>query len=99
MTREEVAAMIQQIGTTDDDAQRRTLLTQLNDELTADYNSMSQLQADNDSLVTANEQLRAANMQLFQRVGAQTVGTQEQQQAQTTQELTYENLFKDGGLI
>ena len=69
MTREEMIAHIQNIGTCEDDAQRRTMLGELQQNLEQDYDSFDRTQQENAQYRTDNESLRSANMKLFLQVG------------------------------
>lgn len=60
---------ISEIGTCEDEAQRREMLTQLQEEVTGDYDRLTDLEATNNQLTSDNESLRSANMKLFLRVG------------------------------
>lgn len=78
MDKDEFLKFIKQIGTTDDEIQRRDLLTQLSDKVVNVFDTNADLQQTNDKLTQDNKQfaddmetLRKANMQLFLRVGAE----------------------------
>lgn len=60
---------ITEIGTCEDEVQRRQLLTDLSEECEKDYDMLSELTEKNKNLVTDNESLRSANMKLFLQVG------------------------------
>lgn len=60
---------IQEIGTCEDEATRRTLLTEISDDVSVVYDNNESLKASNDQYIAANERLREANMKLFLQVG------------------------------
>lgn len=60
---------LQAIGTETDEAQRRELIAQLIEDGEKDYDDHAAAVAARDQALTENEQLRAANMKLFLRVG------------------------------
>lgn len=69
MEKDKFIEKIQQIGTCEDEVERRTLLTQLSEEACGDYDLITQLQETNATLTKDNEKLREANMQMFLRIG------------------------------
>lgn len=69
MDKEQLIKTITDIGTCEDDVQRRELLATLQEEVVKDYDIMSDLTAKNTQLSNDNESLRSANMKLFLRVG------------------------------
>lgn len=102
MKKEDLAARIQAIGTCEDEAQRRTLLAEFQTDCEADYDNLANLQTQNQNLTADNENLRAANMKLFLRVGESK--TEEQKKKDETgiegskkEPLKYENLFDEKG--
>lgn len=60
---------IKNIGTCEDDTQRLELLSALNEEVSKDYDKLTELETSNEALTTDNENLRSANMKLFLRIG------------------------------
>lgn len=101
MKKEDLIKRIQEIGTCEDDSQRRTLLGTLQTECEKDYDQLTTLKDQNKELTEKNEQLRSANMQLFTMVGkpkdegSSSGGSEEPE----TKELKYEDLFnEEGGL-
>ena len=81
------------IGLSEDDVERRTMLSELEDEVTRVYDEDSNLTKSNQSVLEDNEKLRSANMQLFLRVGENK--TPEQVNLDTTGR--FENLFDEKG--
>lgn len=71
MDKECLISKITEIGTCEDEATRRELLTSLQEEVCKDYDEYSSLRTTNEELTEANESLRSANMKLFLRVGGQ----------------------------
>ena len=69
MDKEQFNSLIAQIGTCEDDAQRRELLAQLQESGSSDYDKITELETKNNQLNQDNETLRSANMQLFLRIG------------------------------
>jgi len=108
MDKETFLNKITEIGTCEDDVQRRTLLTEISDEVSKVYDSADENIKDIDSLkkeIEKNkedmEELRKANMGLFKRLGAEkTPG--EQKKASTgiddpdEHRRKFEDLFEKG---
>lgn len=69
MKKSEFTDKIKAIGTCEDEVQRRTLLAELEEDAAKDYDELERLGTENQTLTTANESLRDANMKLFLRVG------------------------------
>ena len=69
MDKETLSARITEIGTCEDETQRRELLTQLQEEVNGDYDRLTELETTNSQLTSDNESLRSANMKLFLRIG------------------------------
>lgn len=69
MERQEFLDTLTQIGTCEDEATRRQLLTSLQDETTKLFDSNATLTETNSTLTESNERLRDANMKLFLQVG------------------------------
>lgn len=68
--RNEIEEKLKQIGTVEDDAERRTLLAELNNNLTEIFENDSKLAEENEKVKEDNEKLRQANMDLFLQVGS-----------------------------
>ena len=90
------------IELSEDDVERRTMLSELEDEVTRVYDENSNLTKSNQSVLEDNEKLRSANMQLFLRVGENK--TPEQVNLDTTgvkdevhEPRRFENLFDEKG--
>lgn len=71
MQKEDFLAKIKEIGTCEDDVARRTMLSELETEVSSVFDSNSELTESNKNLTDDNESLRAANMKLFLKVGAE----------------------------
>lgn len=69
MTKQEYTERLQAIGTCEDETQRRDMIAALIEDGGSDYDSFESTTAERDTLRTANETLREANMRLFLRVG------------------------------
>ena len=88
---------ISEIGTCEDEATRRELLTQLQEDAIADYDRLTELETENNQLVSDNETLRSANMKLFLRVGDHKA--HEDSFEDKTPKREFKNLFNDKGGI
>ena len=102
MNKDEFLEMIKQIGTIEDDTERRTKLTELTDGVSNIFDSIEDLTEKNKNYEEDNEKLRNANMQLFLRVGANKTEKeiQEDQIGKTEEEKDprkFEDLFDDKG--
>lgn len=69
MTKDEYLEKLKEIGTCEDDVQRRTLLAEITDEITNIFDDHDKLSEANKKYETDNEKLREANMKLFLQVG------------------------------
>ena len=104
MNKQEFLDAIKEIGTIEDDVERRTKLTELTDSVSTIFDSNVDLTEKNKKFEEDNEKLRSANMQLFLRVGANK-SEKEIQQGQTGQvedekdPRKFEDLFDDKGNI
>ena len=103
MTRDEFNAQIAAIGTCEDDAQRRQLLTDLSAAVGQDYDRIDELTSANETLTVDNESLRGYNMKLFLQVSDQKSAA-EQKKSKTgiddeseKLDLKYEDLFDEKG--
>ena len=96
MTREELLNKLTELGTIDDGAQRRQIVTELTDEVKLVYDSNETLTASNSKYEADNKKLQEYNMQLFLRVGSQQK-PQPQEEPEETENLNYEDLFDEKG--
>lgn len=90
------------IGTSEDDVERRTMITELTDEVTRVYDENTSLSESNKSYIDDNEKLRSANMQLFLQVGANKTPEETKENItgvkdDTPEPRKFENLFDDKG--
>lgn len=69
MDRDEILERINNIGTCEDEAQRRTLLDSLRDDINTVFDENQNLTEERDNLTNANESLRACNTDLFLQLG------------------------------
>ncbi len=102
MDKESLRSRISEIGTCEDEAQRRELLTQLQEEAEKDYDEHETLRTANADLTKANEDLRSANMKLFLRMGEHKTPEEiaRSKGADTPEEkLEFKNLFDEKGNI
>lgn len=111
MDRDTFLSKITEIGTCEDDVQRRTLLTEISDEVSKMYdnadessNNIESLKKDIEKNKEDMEELRKANMELFKRLGAPKT-PEEQQKASTgisepeEHKRKFEDLFNEKGMI
>lgn len=97
MTREELLNKLNELGTIDDGAQRRQIVTELSDEVKLVYDSNETLTASNSKFEADNKKLQEYNMQLFLRVGSQQQKPQVEEETPETENLKYEDLFNEKG--
>ena len=71
MKKEDFTNRIMIIGQLEDANEIREQLAQLNDEMTEDFDRLTELETVNQTLTAQNENLQAVNMRLFLRVGEQ----------------------------
>ena len=70
MDKEKFLEVIKEIGTCEDEVERRTKLTELSEGVVNIFDSNSDLESKNIKYLEEMEKLREANMQLFLRVGS-----------------------------
>ena len=99
MERNDIGARIQAIGTCEDDAERRSLLTSLQQELETDYDTRDNLQNQVNTLTERNNTLTRTNYDLFLQVTDQSKKVTEPNRKDKPEEkeLKYENLFDENG--
>lgn len=90
---------ISEIGTCEDDATRRELLTQLQEEVNGDYDRLTELETTNSQLTSDNESLRSANMKLFLRVGDHKAPEKDPLDDGAKEKRDFKNLFNEKGGI
>lgn len=102
MDKNEFLEMVKQIGTLEDEVERRTKLTELTDSVSSIFDSNVELMEKNKQFEEDNEKLRNANMQLFLKVGANKTEkeVQEDQVGKVEEEKEprkFDDLFDDKG--
>ncbi len=97
MTREEFNTLINDIGTCEDETQRREMLTSLRETVSSDFDRLEELEETNAQLTTDNETLRSANMKLFLRVGDEREPEPPLPTPAPKDKLKFEDLFNDKG--
>lgn len=70
MDKDQFLEMVNLIGTTEDETERREKLAQLKEDITSVFDNNSSLSDENNKFKEENEKLRSANMELFLRVGS-----------------------------
>ena len=70
MDKEKFLEAIKEIGTCEDEVERRTKLTELSESVVNIFDVNTELESKNNTYKEDNEKLREANMQLFLRVGS-----------------------------
>lgn len=90
---------IKNIGSCEDDVQRRELLVQLQEECSADYDELADVKQRNESLTADNESLRSANMKLFLKVGEQRESSEPKPVEEDKPKREFKNLFNEKGGI
>ena len=96
MTREEIMQRLSDIGTCEDAAQRRAMLTEVTDGVNGVFDTNDTLTQANTRFEADNKKLQEYNMQLFLKVGGQTKKPEQDPKPQT-EPLKYENLFNEKG--
>ena len=97
LTREELLEKLTNIGTSQDEAERRDLLTEITDDLTSVYDANETLTKANTDLKANNEKLQEHNMKLFLKVSDQNKPVPKQEQEKPKELRKFENLFNDKG--
>lgn len=110
MDKKEMLDKIKEIGTCTDDAQRRTMLTELTDHINNVFNENDVFKTENESLKTKNKEyetdnelLRQANMKMFLQLGSDK--TEQETKEDTTgiktpeesNKRSFEDLFNEKG--
>lgn len=102
MDKESIIEKLKEIGTVEDDAQRRDLLSELSEEIDSVFTNYSNMVEEDTKLKEENEKLTEYNRKLFMRVGDYNK-TPEQVEKDTTGEeperepRKFENLFDEKG--
>jgi hypothetical protein len=96
MTKDELMSKLTDLGTLEDDAERRAIITELTTDLNSVYDDNETLKASNKKFEDDNKKLQEYNMQLFLKVGNQT--KKKEKVAEPEKKiLKYENLFNEKG--
>ena len=100
MDKNEFIQTIKEIGTCEDDVQRRTMLADLQNNVSSVFDDNINLNERNTSLTTDNEALRSANMKLFLQVGSDDSDAPSGSEVnQPKEKRKFENLFNEKGEI
>lgn len=104
MSKDELIDMIKEIGTLEDETERRTRLATLSNEVSSVYDERDTLKTENNTYQEDNEKLRSANMELFLQIGGNK--SAEEIQRDTTgindekiEPRKFEDLFNEKGEI
>lgn len=98
MDKVEFQRIIKEIGTCEDEATRREMLTALDEQTSSIFDSVDQLTTQNKTLNEDNEALRSANMKLFLRVGGRTQeDVKKDENHNEPEKLKFEDLFNEKG--
>ena len=98
MTKQEFQDIIKEIGTCEDEAERREKLTALEESTSPIFDNVEELTTRNTSLNEDNESLRSANMKLFLRLGGRTQeDVRKDEHNQEPEKLKFEDLFNEKG--
>lgn len=102
MDRDKIIAMIQNAGTTEDEVERRTLLTDLNNNVAELFDKEKTLEEENQKLKEDNEKIRQANMELFLQVGSnkskeETIKDETGAESKEPEKRKFEDLFDEKG--
>lgn len=95
MTREEMQTLLTSLGTCEDVAERRNMITQITDGVNGVFDQNDTLTASENKLKEDNEKLQEYNMKLFLRVGGQTKTPEPEEKS--GEPLKYEDLFNEKG--
>lgn len=101
MDKAEFLNKIKEIGTCEDEATRRTLLTEMGDDVSSVFDRVDSLTVENQSYIDANERLREANMKLFLQVGEdrQPADPNPNEEPPEQPKRKFEDLFNEKGDI
>lgn len=103
MTKDEFIATIQELGTMEDETERRTKLANLSTNITELFDNYASLEEEKTKLTDANEKLRQANLDLFTQVGTSKNKSDsdiiESEDNQPKEKPKFEDLFDEKGMI
>lgn len=99
MEKQKVIEMITEIGTCEDDATRRSMLADLQEGLTADYDSFAESTTKNEELTKKVSELQEHNMKLFLQIGSPGGGGDDKpdETPDETDKPKFEDLFDGKG--
>lgn len=97
MTLDEMLQKMTDIGTAEDDASRRAIITEVSDEIKTVFGTVDTLTESKNKLDADNKKLQEYNMQLFLKVGGQKKQEVTPEGDEPDKNLTYENLFNEKG--
>ena len=97
MVKDELLERLREIGTSEDEAERRSILAQVIEETESLYQQNDELQSANDDLKKKNETLREANTDLFLQIGSKK--KPEDTPEPEPEKRKFENLFNERGEI
>lgn len=98
LTRDELMSRLTDLGTLEDDAERRAIITELTTDLNSVYDANETLTASNKKYEADNKKLQEYNMQLFLKVGNQTKKEEKIVEPEKPKR-KYEDLLNDKGEI
>ena len=99
LTKEELMSKLTDIGTLENDAERRAIITEITNDLTSVYDANETLTASNAKYEADNKKLQEYNMQLFLKVGNQTKKEEKIMEPEVKTKLKYEDLLNEKGEI
>lgn len=97
MTRDELLAIITELGTIEDPAERRSKIVSITDEINSVYDSNESLTADKTKLEGDKKKLQEYNMELYLQIGSKKEEPKEDPKEDPDENLTYDNLFNEEG--
>lgn len=103
MEKQDFLDKLKAVGTSEDETERRTILSELTDEVSRVYDENTSLNESNKNYIDDNEKLRSANMQLFLKIGENKAPEEVKKDLTgVKEELTpeprkFESLFDDKG--
>lgn len=94
---------VTEIGTCEDETERRELLTSLSEDVQGDYDRLDELTEQNQNLSSEVESVREANMKLFLRVSEDKSEAQKKKEEtgidEEKEKRSFANLFDEKGGI
>mgnify|MGYP003436689898 CR=1 FL=1 len=97
MTRDEIRQTLQAIGVCENDAERRTHLASLTNELEGIFTNADELATRNESLEKENKELILYNKDLFLQIGQKGEPDPVIEEGEPVEKLSYASLFNDKG--